>query len=98
MLGIVDRVSQHLVAAADADDGASFARGGGDGGRQSAGPEPLKISDRALASGKDDRISGSEFRGRAGEANVNAGLARERFEVVEVEDSGQSHDGDVHDD
>src|SRR5260370_18303026 len=98
MLGIADRLPQDLVTAADADNGASLARSGGDGGRQSAVPEPLEISDRALASGKDDRVSGSEFHGRADEANANAGLTRERFEVIGDGDPRQTRYGGVHDD
>ena len=93
-VGIFQRVAQHLIPAAEADQRRPRSYGGDQGVGDAALAEPRQIRHRALASRHDEQVGADEMGRRGGEPDVHARLAGQRLEVVEVRDPWRSHDHD----
>ena len=93
MLGIVQTLAEHLIAAADADDRAAVGGGPRDRRVQPALAQPREIGHGRLAAGKNDDVRAIDRLGVCDEAHGHARLGGQRLEIVEVRDARQSEHG-----
>ena len=93
VLGIVQTLAEHLIAAADADDRAAVGGGARDRGVQTALAQPREIGHGRLAAGKHDDVRAIDRLGVCDEAYGHARLGGQRLEIVEVRDARQAGHG-----
>ena len=80
--------AQHLVAAADADDDTARGSMALDCIGESALLEVVEVGDSGFGAGDDDAVGLAKLTRIVDVAETDAGLARERVEVVEIGDAG----------
>jgi hypothetical protein len=90
----VDGSPEHLEATADAHHRRSPWRQSAQHLRDAAAVEPRQVGDGRLAARDDDQVGTMQLLGPRGVAEGDAGLARQRIEVVEVGDVGEPCDRD----
>ena len=88
-------LSQHLVAAADAEDDTAPVLGVQDRRLQAVLPEPLQIGNGALGAGEDDHIRLHQVFRLFDVAQGHIGDPLQGSQVRKVGDPGQLHHGDV---
>ena len=93
--GVVDRVAEHLVAAADAEDRRARRGARRERAIEPRGAQPREILDGRLRPRHDDEVGALDVGRRAREAHPHAGLRADRVEVGEVAHPAQPQDGDV---
>ena len=88
--------AEHLVAAAEAEDGAAAAVVGGDVDVEAGFAQGAEVGEGGLRAGEEDEggVAGQGLAG-ADEDEVDVGLGLEGVEVVEVGDVRQDGDGDA---
>ncbi len=94
--GVGDAAAEHLVAAAQPEDGAAAAGVGDDVDGEAGGAQAARSAMVDFRAGEDDEVGvGGEDGACAKAEEVDGGLGVERVEVVEVGDVGQDRDGDA---
>ena len=94
-VGIEDALAQHLVAAADAEDGAAGGRARRDGAGEAAFAQPAQVGGGAFRAGDDDEVGALELARRRHEARAHLRHALQRLELVEVGQARQLDHGDL---
>ena len=95
MIGVPDRPPQHLVSAADANDGHACPRQLHDLRSQALGAEPIEVGNRTLGTRQDDGIGSAQGSNGRHVPHPHARLGRQRIKVVKVRDQRQLDDGNV---
>ncbi len=90
-----DRLAEHLVAAADADERRAGLDARVDGPLESGLAQEEQVLRRVFRAGQDDEVGAAEFRRTAHVGDFDIGLVGERIEIREVRELRQLDDGDV---
>ena len=94
-VGITDLLSQHLIAAADADQGAPVAMGFEDGLGQPLAVHPGQVRNGGLGAGQDNQVGAAYISWRVHVPEGHAAFLGQGVEVVEVGDVGNLDHRDV---
>jgi hypothetical protein len=93
--GIMDRLSQHLETAADADHLAAIAQVAQQRGFPAAGAQPLQVGAHVLAAGQDDQVGRGNSFAHADKLQIHVGMQAQGVEIGVIADARQARHDDA---